>query len=399
MKKLKSMLVCLLLLTFFMSISVNAEGDAADVHVSTGLLTQLEEGKAKVGDVLQFTVEMEIPEDNISADAAFLRFIVCEKEDMSQRIGKPAMTIESGKDLLEESINQTDGMVTVRIKGGKSGTVKATVSLPVTEEMKGKRLHYQADIRIDDPSDSKILAKSDVKNIEVKEDPAPSPIANVVLNANVTGVDIDNLPKNKTFSIDIMIMNIGNADVSHLYLMSGYNENGWNDPESMVPFGDFINLPSGVTEPEEGVLYIEKLKAQDKFTITIEGMIPQDYNKENVAFSFAAMSYGKEDFDPATDIPVLAVTHTLIGKVVNEAEENPKPGTDDSNEQKPAGTDSNKGTENQKSDNVNVQSKVKNSVNKNQVPKTGDESSANVIFMIMAVAGVTAVIARRKVKV
>lgn len=164
--------------------------------------------------------------------------------------------------------------------------------------------------------------------------------------------------------------------------MSGYNENGWNDPESMGPFGDFINLPSGVTEPEEGVLYIEKLKAQDKSTITIEGMIPQDYNKENVAFSFAAMSYGKEDFDPATDIPVLAVTHTLIGKVVNEAEENPKPGT-----------------ENQKSDNVNVQSKVKNSVNKNQVPKTGDESSANVIFMIMAVAGVTAVIARRKVKV
>lgn len=181
--------------------------------------------------------------------------------------------------------------------------------------------------------------------------------------------------------------------------MSGYNENGWNDPESMVPFGDFINLPSGVTEPEEGVLYIEKLKAQDKFTITIEGMIPQDYNKENVAFSFAAMSYGKEDFDPATDIPVLAVTHTLSGKVVNEAEENPKPGTDDSNEQKPAGTDSNKGTENQKSDNVNVQSKVKNSVNKNQVPKTGDESSANAIFMIMAVAGVTAVIARKKVKV
>lgn len=403
MKKLKSMMVCLLLLIFLMGIPVNAagDGDIADVQVSTELLTQLEEGEAKVGDVLQFAVEMKIPEDNTGVKNAFLRFIVCEKEDMSQKIGKLTMTIDSGEDLLEDRINQTEGMTTVRVKSGEAGIVKATVTLPVTEEMEGKTLYYQSDIRTDDPVDSKILAKTDVKKIKVKEDSAPIPIANVVLNANIAEADINNLPKNETFSIDIMLMNIGNADVSHLYLMSGYNENGWNDPESMAPFGHFVNLPSGVTEPEEGVLYIEKLKAQDKLTITVEGMISQDYDKENIAFSFAAMSYGKEDFDPATDIPIIAVTQTLNGKITDETEENPNPetpGKDDQSENKPADTENNKGTENQKPDSADVRVEAKSDINKNQVPKTGDESSTMAIFMIMAAAGMTAVIVRKKSK-
>lgn len=185
-----------------------------------------------------------------------------------------------------------------------------------------------------------------------------------------------------------------------MYVMGGYNETGWNDPDQVQPFGSFVNLPDGVTQPENGTLYIEEFVPGSTFTITLQGTIPENYAKKDIAFCFAAVSYGKADFDPETDTPIMAATTSISGKVADKVTENPEPGTPgkddpsqtDPDTQKPAGTETNKGT----ADQTKPQATVQKTVNKKAAPKTGDESSTMAMIMIMAAAGATAVIARKK---
>ena len=109
--------------------------------------------------------------------------------------------------------------------------------------------------------------------------------------------------------------------------MGGYNGTGWNDPDQVQPFGSFVNLPDGVTQPENGTLYIEEFVPGSTFTITLQGTIPENYAKKDIAFCFAAVSYGKADFDPETDTPIMAAATSISGKVADKVTENPEPGT------------------------------------------------------------------------
>ena len=399
MKKIKTMLACLLVLSLFMGMQVSAQEGTKAPELSASLTSELKDGKAEVGDVLQFTIKLNIPEANANLGGAFLRFIVSDTEDMNSRTGMPEMKVNEDQKILSD-IGKVNGMATARISAGSVGTVEATVSLTVTEDMKGKALFYQTDIRTDGGTESETLAKTAVQQFTVAENESQETIANVALAADIEAEDMDNLPRNEATSVKLTITNIGTSNVSHMYVMGGYNETGWNDPDQVQPFGSFVNLPDGVTQPENGTLYIEEFVSGSTFTITLQGTIPENYAKKDIAFCFAAVSYGKADFDPETDTPIMAATTSIRGKVADKVTENPEPGTPgkddpsqtDPDTQKPTGTDTNKGT----ADQTKPQATVQKTVNKKAAPKTGDESSAMAMIMIMAAAEATAVIARKK---
>lgn len=348
MKKIKTMLACLLVLSLFMGMQVSAQEGTKAPELSASLTSELKDGKAEVGDVLQFTIKLNIPEANANLGGAFLRFIVSDTEDMNSRTGMPEIKVNEDQKILSD-IGKVNGMATARISAGSVGTVEATVSLTVTEDMKGKALFYQTDIRTDGGTESETLAKTAVQQFTVAENESQETIANVALAADIEAEDMDNLPRNEATSVKLTITNIGTSNVSHMYVMGGYNETGWNDPDQVQPFGSFVNLPDGVTQPENGTLYIEEFLPGSTFTITLQGTIPENYAKKDIAFCFAAVSYGKADFDPETDTPIMAATTSISGKVADKVTENPEPGTPgkddpsqtDPDTQKPTGTDTN----------------------------------------------------------
>ena len=326
MKKIKTMLACLLVLSLFMGMQVSAQEGTKAPELSASLTSELKDGKAEVGDVLQFTIKLNIPEANANLGGAFLRFIVSDTEDMNSRTGMPEIKVNEDQKILSD-IGKVNGMATARISAGSVGTVEATVSLTVTEDMKGKALFYQTDIRTDGGTESETLAKTAVQQFTVAENESQETIANVALAADIEAEDMDNLPRNEATSVKLTITNIGTSNVSHMYVMGGYNETGWNDPDQVQPFGSFVNLPDGVTQPENGTLYIEEFVPGSTFTITLQGTIPENYAKKDIAFCFAAVSYGKADFDPETDTPIMAATTSISGKVADKVTENPEPGT------------------------------------------------------------------------
>ena len=326
MKKIKTMLACLLVLSLFMGMQVSAQEGTKAPELSSSLTSELKDGKAEVGDVLQFTIKLNIPEANANLGGAFLRFIVSDTEDMNSRTGMPEIKVNEDQKILSD-IGKVNGMATARISAGSVGTVEATVSLTVTEDMKGKALFYQTDIRTDGGTESETLAKTAVQQFTVAENESQETIANVALAADIEAEDMDNLPRNEATSVKLTITNIGTSNVSHMYVMGGYNGTGWNDPDQVQPFGSFVNLPYGVTQPENGTLYIEEFVPGSTFTITLQGTIPENYAKKDIAFCFAAVSYGKADFDPETDTPIMAATTSISGKVADKVTENPEPGT------------------------------------------------------------------------
>ena len=309
-----------------MGMQVSAQEGTKAPELSASLTSELKDGKAEVGDVLQFTIKLNIPEANANLGGAFLRFIVSDTEDMNSRTGMPEIKVNEDQKILSD-IGKVNGMATARISAGSVGTVEATVSLTVTEDMKGKALFYQTDIRTDGGTESETLAKTAVQQFTVAENESQETIANVALAADIEAEDMDNLPRNEATSVKLTITNIGTSNVSHMYVMGGYNETGWNDPDQVQPFGSFVNLPDGVTQPENGTLYIEEFLPGSTFTITLQGTIPENYAKKDIAFCFAAVSYGKADFDPETDTPIMAATTSISGKVADKVTENPEPGT------------------------------------------------------------------------
>lgn len=268
MKKIKTMLACLLVLSLFMGMQVSAQEGTKAPELSASLTSELKDGKAEVGDVLQFTIKLNIPEANANLGGAFLRFIVSDTEDMNSRTGMPEMKVNEDQKILSD-IGKVNGMATARISAGSVGTVEATVRLTVTEDMKGKALFYQTDIRTDGGTEAETLAKTAVQQFIVAENESQETIANVALAADIEAEDMDNLPRNEATSVKLTITNIGTSNVSHMYVMGGYNGTGWNDPDQVQPFGSFVNLPDGVTQPENGTLYIEEFVPGSTFTITL----------------------------------------------------------------------------------------------------------------------------------
>ena len=99
---------------------------------------------------------------------AFLRFIVSDTEDMNSRTGMPEMKVNEDQKILSD-IGKVNGMVTARISAGSVGTVEATVSLTVTEDMKGKALFYQTDIRTDGGTESETWQRLQYSSLQLRK--------------------------------------------------------------------------------------------------------------------------------------------------------------------------------------------------------------------------------------
>ena len=404
--------VFLLVLSLIMGTQVYAQesNEAGKAEVSMAMSGTSAEGTVSAGDTLQFRLTVSNPDGAENLGGAVLRFQVSETEDMSARLGNPVMSSESAY-LTDPS--QANGLSTIRVGAGMSGEAEAVVTLQITEEMAGKTLYFQTDLRPDLPEEP-AFAQTAVTSVQVTVpeepepgDPDPEPVTAIDVSASVH-TDLTKIEKGKEFSGDITVNNTGNTTVDYIYVTAGYSVGGIeNDAENMMPIGKFVSLPNGVTQPEDGVACIASLPAGESVTLPVTAAVPESFAGEEIVLTFMVVSYGSEDFSE-TDTPIVLEVTELSGKIAADVSEpgtgdpgsgdpgsgDPNPGTGDngnenqgSDPEKPVITDpkdpsDTKPADTPKADNTKKTADTK-TAKTGSAPKTGDTASAALAIVVM----------------
>ena len=427
--------VFLLVLSLIMGTQVYAQesSEAGKAEVSMAMSGTSSDGTVSAGDALQFRLTVSNPGGAENLGGAVLRFQVSETEDMSGRLGNPVMSSESA--YLTDP-NQANGLSTIRVGAGLSGEAEAAVALQITEEMAGKTLYFQADLRPDLPGEP-AFAQTPVTSVRVTAqeeqepgetdpekpgqgeqepgEPEPEPVTAMEVSASVH-TDLTKIEKGKEFSGDITVSNTGNTAVEYIYVTAGYSAGGIeSDAENMMPIGRFVSLPDGVTQPEDGVACIVSLPAGESVTLPASAEVPESFAGEEIVLTFMAVSYGSEDFSE-TDTPVVLEVTELSGKIAAEASEpgtggsgseDPAPGTGDGGNEtpgadpgKPVITDPKDPSEQKPADNPKPDDTKKTMDAKTEkagaAPRTGDPASAALAVMAMLGAAAVGAAAGKK---
>lgn len=370
------------------------EGDPAP-EVAMTIDTAEEDGVVNAGDTLQFTLTAANPGGSEDLGGAFLRFCVSETEDMSSRIGSPQ--IQTKSEYLSDPSNG-NGIAALRVSRDITGTAEAVVSLAITEDMKGKTLYFQTDLR-PDFAEADPFAQTGVMSVQVADDSEPSGNADLRVGA-LLNIDIekDQIVKEEAVPAELLVTNTGDVPLEYIYVSIGYSRTGIeNDEAGMMPIGTFTDLPENVTQPEDGVACIASLGAGETVTLPAYLTVPESYSDEDIVFTFMAVSYGTEEFEE-TDVP-LAFGYVEMGAKVSQDTagkpgENPDPGTGD-----PVVTDPKDPAKDLPADTKKTEDAKKTEAKSAQAPQTGDTAlAAGVAVLMLGAVMVMGVTVRRKYK-
>lgn len=397
MKKGKLMLALMLVIALLLGTQAYAqEGDTAP-EISMTMDAAADDGTVNVGDTLQFTLTAANPGGMTDLGGSFLRFRASGTEDMTGRIGNPQIQTES--EYLTDPSNG-NGIAALRVDSQISGEAKAVVSLEITEDMKGKMLYFQADLR-PDFAEAEPFAQTDVISVQVADESIPSGSADLGVSAILYDIDVNNdkIVKGEAIPAELRVTNTGDVPLEYIYASVGYSHTGIeNDEADMMPIGTFAHLPENVTQPEDGVACIASLAAGESVTLTAFLTVPETYAEENIVFTFMAVSYGMEDFEE-TDIPLAFGYIEMNGMVAQEVIEEPEPGTEnppaaDPDETKPVKEETPKNPVSDTKKNGGTQS-----TQTAKAPKTGDTvSMAGLAAVMLGAVMVIGISAQRKYK-
>ena len=327
MKRGRIIGVLMLALSLLLGMQVHAEENSPALTLDVSAPAGMTGTSAKAGDTLTFNINLGGVKGKEDLGGSYLRFRVTETQDVDSvdgRIGEPEMTtncsyiVDGGK---------VKGLTTLRLNAdikNLDGNAEAVVKLPVTDDMKGKTLYYKVDLL---PGYANIIeteafAETDVRSFSVEDTANPDDgNQQLTLTAQV-GADMNKLEKGKAFPIELTVTNPNAEALPHVYIGAGYSEKGLYDENGNdtgvepEPLGAFTDLPAGVTQPETGEAYIPSLAAGASVKLKLNAVIPETYGKENVVFSYAAVSFE----DESQEVPIAAVLTETKGPIVKPAD-------------------------------------------------------------------------------
>ncbi len=169
MKRGRILPVFLLVLSLILGTQVYAQenDEAGKAEVSMTMSGTSADGTVNVGDTMRFHLTVNNPDGAENLGGAMLRFQVSETADMSSRLGSPVLSSASA--YLTDP-NNVNGLSSIRVGAGLSGVAEADVSLEITEEMTGKTLYFQTDVR-PEMSGEPAFAQSPVMSVQVSDEP------------------------------------------------------------------------------------------------------------------------------------------------------------------------------------------------------------------------------------
>ena len=403
MKKGRIMGVFTLALTLLIGMQVHAEENSPALTLDVSAPAGMSGTSAKAGDTLTFNINLGGVKGRDNLGGSYLRFRVASTQnvdDAADRIGDPEMT--SNCSYISNG-GKAKGLTTLRLDAtikDLDGNAEAVVTLPVTDDMKGKTLYYKVDLRPDSGGipDSAAFAETDVRSVSVEDNADPDDSSQQITLTAQAGADMNKLEKGKVFPIELTVTNPNPEALPHVYIIAGYSEIGMYDNEGNdtgvepEPLGTFTNLPAEVTMPEAGSAYIPTLAAGASVTLNLNAVIPETYGKESIVFSYAAISFADENQEEPLAAAIIENKGTIVKPAdVPQNPEKPAPGKPDPETTKP-----NAGPAGQN------QPEKQTPVFKTPSPKTGDTTTTAgvmaVLIVLMGSAGIITEMSQKRIR-
>ncbi|RHR26215.1 hypothetical protein DWX43_16115 [Clostridium sp. AF19-22AC] len=403
MKKGRIIGVFTLALTLLPGMQVHAEENSPALTLDVSAPAGMSGTSAKAGDTLTFSINLGGVKGKDNLGGSYLRFRVASTQnvdDAVDRIGDPEMT--SNCSYISNG-GKAKGLTTLRLDANikdLDGNAEVVVTLPVTNDMKGKTLYYKVDLRPDSGGIPGIaaFAETDVRSVSVEDSADPEESDQQITLTAQAGADMSKLEKGKVFPIELTVTNPNPEALPHVYIAAGYSEKGMYDEEGNdtgvepEPLGSFAGLPNGVTQPEAGAAYIPTLAAGASVTLKLNAVIPETYGKESIVFSYAAISFADENQEEPLAAAIIENKGTIVKPAdVPQDPEKPAPGKPDPETTKPIAGPSGQN-----------QPEKQTPVFKTPSPKTGDTMTTAgvlaVLIVLMGSAGVIAELSRKHIR-